>query len=56
MSIESSAVIELQTGIPDTEIKVIGKGASEAQAVESTEESQALERRVDIHFMGVILQ
>ena len=48
--------IELQTDIPHTEIKVIGRGSSEAQMVEGTEESQALERRVDIHFMGVILQ
>ena len=48
--------IELQTDIPHTAIKVIGRGSSEAQAVEGTEESQALERRVDIHFIGVILQ
>ena len=48
--------IELQTDIPHTAIKVIGKGASKAQSVEGTEESQALERRVDVHFMGIILQ
>ena len=48
--------IELQTDIPHTEIKVIGKGSSEAQTVGDTEESQALERRVDIHFMGVLIQ
>ncbi len=47
--------IELQTDIPHRGIKVIGKGSSEAQTVDDTEESQALERRVDIHFMGVLL-
>ena len=48
--------IELQTDIPHTEIKVIGKGSSEAETVDSNEESQAMERRVDIHFMGTILK
>ena len=48
--------IELQTDIPHTAINVIGKGSTEAKTVEGTEESQALERRVDIHFIGVILQ
>ncbi|MCK5354370.1 MAG: OmpA family protein [Methyloprofundus sp.] len=48
--------IELQTDIPHTAIKVIGKGALEAQSIVATEENKALDRRVDVHFMGVILQ
>ena len=48
--------IELQTDIPHSAIKVIAKGSTEAKSVEDTEESQAMERRVDIHFMGIILQ
>ena len=50
--------IEMQTDIPHTEIKVIGKGSSEADTTSAgvTQESQALDRRVVIHFQGLILQ
>ena len=50
--------IEMQTDIPHTEIKVIGKGSSEADttSTEISQESQALDRRVVIHFQGIILQ
>ncbi|GFO71844.1 hypothetical protein BJAS_P1613 [Bathymodiolus japonicus methanotrophic gill symbiont] len=48
--------IEQQTDIPHNEIKVIGMGATESKSDATTEESQAIERRVEIHFMGVILQ
>jgi outer membrane protein OmpA-like peptidoglycan-associated protein len=50
--------IEVQTDIPHTEIKVIGKGSSEAgvDMALGAEESKALDRRVVVHFQGVILQ
>ena len=50
--------IEMQTDIPHTEIKVIGRGSSEADttSTEISQESQALDRRVVIHFQGIILQ
>jgi outer membrane protein OmpA-like peptidoglycan-associated protein len=51
--------IEKHTDIPHTEIKVIGKGSAEADSLpeeEITPETQALERRVVVHFQGVILQ
>ena len=48
--------IAQQTDIPHNEIKVIGMGSTEAKSAASTEESQAMERRVEIHFMGIITQ
>ena len=50
--------IEVQTDIPHTEIKVIGMGSSEAgvDMALGTEESQALDRRVVVHFQGVVIQ
>ena len=50
--------IEVQTDIPHTEIKVIGMGSSEAgvDMALGTEESLALDRRVVVHFQGVVIQ
>ena len=50
--------IEVQTDIPHTEIRVIGMGSSESGVDMSlgTEQSQALDRRVVVHFLGVLIQ
>ena len=50
--------IEVQTDIPHTEIRVIGMGSSESGVDMSlgTEQSQALDRRVVVHFQGVLIQ
>ncbi len=50
--------IEVQTDIPHTEIQVLGKGSLESgvDMALGTEKSHALDRRVVVHFQGVILE